>query len=358
MRYSNGLRLVALTAALLACAETAWAQRGPKVLLVYDMEGTSALATPGGTNFGNPDYQATREALTEDVNAAIRGLLRGGAREVVITDGHGSGNPEPDYDTTRLPQGARFEIRDAPYDAYIDVVDGSFDAVVTIAFHARAGTPGFISHTYFGHVKWGVADFEMNEAMIVAASAARFGVPLILVTGDDVLQQQVAAFSPRTEYVVVKTAQDRAHATPRARDEVSRDIEAAAERAMRGARNIPAWRPAAMRGSFESRFGYSLPEHAALAINYPGARVVDDRTIGLTAPSFLDAYLAFRALALFTAPVVPRMVYQAVPEVEGGPQVIQRARERLGGRLTTSFTPAGAQIDITPTTYRSRHGYR
>ena len=358
MRFRNSARLVTLTAALLSCAATARAQRGPKVLIIYDMEGTSSMGRPGGTSFGNPDYQGTREALTEDVNAAIRGLLRGGAREVVITDGHGSGNPEPDYDTARLPHGARFEIRETPYDAYIDVVDGSFDAVVAVAFHARAGSPGFISHTYFGHVKWAVADFEMNEAMIVAASAARFGVPLVLVTGDDVLQQQVAAFSPRTEYVVVKTAQDRTHATPRPREEVSRDIEAAAERALRAARNIPPWRPAAMRGAFESRFGYSLPEQAALAINYPGARVVDDRTVAVSAPGFLDAYLAFRALALFTSQVVPRMLYQAMPDVEGGPQAIQRARERLGPRLAASFTPAGTQIDIVPTTYRSAHGYR
>ena len=358
MRSPNSARLLALTAALLACAHAAWAQRGPKVLVVYDMEGTSSLAAPGGQNFGNPDYQATREALTEDVNAAVRGLLRAGAREVVITDGHGSGNPEPDYDVSRLPQGARFEIRDTPYDAYIDVVDGSFDAVVTVAFHARAGTPGFISHTYFGHVKWAVADFEMNEAMIVAASAARFGVPLILVTGDDVLRQQVAAFSPRTEYVVVKTAQDRTHATPRPRDDVSRDIEAAAERALRAARSIPPWRPAAMRGTFENRFGYSLPDMTALAVNYPGARAVDDRTVAVSARSFLDAYLAYRALALFTSQVMPRMIYQALPGVEGGQEAIRRAREQLGPRLAASFTPSGAGIDITPVTARSGHGYR
>jgi D-aminopeptidase len=32
-------------------------------------------------------------------------------------------------------------------------------------------------------------------------------VPLILVTGDDVMEKEVEAFSPATEYVVVKTAE-------------------------------------------------------------------------------------------------------------------------------------------------------
>ena len=353
-----GVRSLVILAAAVLCSAAAQAQRGPKVLVIYDMEGTSQVTTPGGVSFGNPEYPAARAALTEDVNAAIRGLLRGGAREVVITDGHGSGNPEPDYDVSTLPAGARFEIREAPYDAYIDVVDGTFDAVVAIAMHARAGSPGFISHTYFGHTKWAVGDLELNESMIVAASAARFGVPLVLVTGDDVLRQQVAGFSPRTEYVVVKTAQGRTLAVARGREDVSRDIEAAAERAIRDLRNVPAWRPPELRGHVENRFGYALTEHAALAVNFPGARAVDDRTVAVTTTSFLDAYLTFRALALFTAPVRTRLLFEALPQVEGGRDAVQRAQQQLGARLAPSFAPAGAGPDITPFTARARHGYR
>lgn len=331
------------------------AQYGPKVLVIYDMEGVSQIVTPAGCSFGTPDYPAGRAALTEDVNAAIRGLLRGGAREVVITDGHGSGNPEPDYDLSLLPVGARFEIRDAPYDAYIDVVDSTFDAVVAIAMHARANSPGFISHTYFGHTTWTAGGLEMNESMIVAASAARFGVPLILVTGDDVLQTQVAGFSPQTRYVVVKTAESRTRAVARPRADVSREIEAAAEQALRNLMQIPAWRPSELQGGFENVFGYNLSAHAALAANYPGARVVHDRAVAVDASSFLEGYLAFRALALFTSPARTLLVFRALPEVDGGREALLAAGRAID--LAPSFVPSSEAPDITPFTYRTRHGY-
>ncbi len=331
------------------------AQQGPKILVIYDMEGASQIVTPADCSFSTPGYPTGRAALTEDVNAAIRGLMRGGAREVVITDGHGSGNPEPDYDLSTLPPGARFEIRDTPYDAYIDVIDSTFDAVVAIAMHARANTPGFISHTYFGHTTWNAGGLDMNESMLVAASAARFGVPLILVTGDDVLGGQVAAFSPRTRYVVVKTAEGRTRAVARPRAEVSRDVEAAAADAVRNLARIPAWRPSQLQGRFENVFGYNLSAHAALAVNYPGARVVNDRAVAVDADGFLEAYLTFRALALYTSSARTLLLFRALPDVEGGSAALRAAAQAVDVR--PSFEPAGAAPDITPFTYRARHGY-
>jgi len=355
MRTTIGRYARAALAAALSWATPVAAQGSPKVLVIYDMEGVSQIVTPADCSFGTPGYAAGREALTEDVNAAIRGLLRGGAGRIVVTDGHGSGNPAPDYDVTRLPNRARFEIRDAPYDAYIDVVDSTFDAVVAIAMHARANTPGFISHTYFGHTTWNAGGLDMNESMLVAASAARFGVPLILVTGDDVLGEQVAAFSPRTRYVVVKTAEGRTRAVARSRADVSRDIETAAEEAMRHLADIPAWRPPQLQGQFENVFGYNLSAYAALAADYPGARVVNDRAVAVETTGFLEAYLTFRALALFTSPARTLLVFRALPAVEGGTAALQAAARTVG--LQPTFVPAGPAPDITPFTYRTTFGY-
>jgi D-amino peptidase len=355
MRTRIGMGAGVALALAVGWAAPARAQHGPKVLVIYDMEGVSQIVSPADCSFGTPGYPAGRDALTEDVNAAIRGLLRGGAREIVITDGHGSGNPEPDYDRSQLPTGARFEIRDAPYDAYIDVVDSTFDAVVAIAMHARANTPGFISHTYFGHTTWNAGGLDMNESMLVAASAARFGVPLILVTGDDVLREQVAAFSPRTRYVTVKTAESRNRAVARPPADVARDIEAAAADAIRNLAGIPAWRPTQLRGQFENVFGYNLSAHAALAANYPGARVVNDRAVAVETDGFLDAYLTFRALALFTSSARTLLLFRALPNVAGGAAALEAAAQEAG--VSPSFVPAGDAPDITPFTYRTRHGY-
>jgi D-amino peptidase len=324
-----------------------------KVLLIYDMEGITDALQPSDVSSGSPTYEATRASLVEDVNAAIRGLKAAGATEIVLADGHGSGSPNPDYILDRMPEGARHEIRDAPYDPYIDVIDDSFTALVAIAMHSKAAGGGFLAHTYNGHTRWNMGGHDMNESMLVAASAARFGVPLILVTGDDVLEREVEAFSPATEYVVVKTAESVERAVARARADVSNDIEAAAERALRNVANIPPW-TGSLPARFDNEYGYILPAYAAVAIGFPNATEVNDKTVRVPASNFLEAYLAFRALAGFTGVAGQRMLVEGVREQEGGPEMLRNARGRFPSRTERSFEPTGTTL---PRGY-GPHGYR
>jgi D-amino peptidase len=354
----NGLRacvaLVAAVGPFVACA-TADSQTpaGVKVLVLYDMEGITDAVQPSDVSFGSPTYEATRASLVEDVNAAIRGLLAAGATDIVVTDGHGSGSPNPDYILDRMPDGARHEIRDVPYDPYIEVIDESFSAMVAIAMHSKAAGGGFLAHTYNGHTRWTMGGHDMNESMLVAASAARFGVPLILVTGDDVLEKEVEAFSPATEYVVVKTAESVERAVARSRAEVSAEIEAAAKRGLENVRNIPAW-TGNLPSRFDNEYGYILPEQAAIAIGFPNATVVDNKTVRVPAASFLEAYLAFRALAGFTGLAAQRILVQGVREQPGGPELLERARAGLPSRGERTFKPTGTTL---PRSF-GNHGYR
>jgi D-aminopeptidase len=297
---------------------------GPRVLLVYDMEGVTAAAAPRDVQMGGPNYPATRESLTEDVNAAIRGLIKAGAAEVVLTDGHGSGNPEPDYLEGHMPRGARLERRDGPCDPFLDVIDRRFAAVVAVGMHGRGGGRGFLPHTFLGHTRWTMAGHELNESLILAASAARFGVPLILVTGDDVLKQELAPELPAAEYVVVKRAlsADQAEARP-----------------------------------FENEFGYLFPEMASLAVNFPAARGVNDKTIALRTQDFREAYLAFRALVFFTPEVRPRLQLDNVRKVEGGPEALMRAQALWPTRDKRTFEPTAGAIDLRRSVF-GPHGAR
>jgi D-amino peptidase len=340
-------------AAVLVSAGLIAQPRQVKVLLLYDMEGISAAVKPSDVNFGSPSYPPTREALTEDVNAAIRGLQKAGATEIVLTDGHGSGNPDPDYLLDKMPKGARFDLRDVPYDPYIEAMDKSFDAMVAVAMHGRAGGKAFLAHTYNGHTRWVMAGHDMNESMLVAASAARFDIPLILVTGDDVLRDEIKAFSPETEYVVVKKALSVSEAEARPRADVSADIEAAAERALRNRGKIKPWRPAEITREFDNHYGYILPEQAAIAVNFPGAVVVDNKTVNVRARSFFEAYLAFRGLAAFTGYATSRMALTAVRQMDGGADLIRKAQEQLPSREQRTFKPTGTTIARG----YGRHGY-
>jgi D-amino peptidase len=332
-------------------------QDGLKVVIIYDMEGLIPVQTSRDCSFGSPTYAASRESLTQEVNAAIRGLLAGGATEIVITDGHGSGNPEPDYDLSQLPEGARFEIRDNPYDAYIDVFDEDTDAVVAIGMHAGAGTPGVISHTYYGHTRWVINGEPINESALVAASAARFGAPLILVAGDDVLRDQVEAFNPATRFALTKTAISRSQAEARPTEDVLADIEAKAQDAIQALAEIPAWTPELVNGTLTNQFSYTRTDHATLAVEFPGAVAVNDRTIALEFQSWLDSYLAYRALANFTSLAPMRGMFDAMREVDGGMDTYRRIQERLAGQMVIGFEPTGDDIDMSGSP-RGKHGYK
>ena len=89
-------------------------------------------------------------------------------------------------------------------------------------------------------------------------------------------------------------------AESRPRVEVSRDIEAAAEPALRNMKDIRLRKPAEIAKPFENQFSYVLPEQAAVASMFPHAEPVNNKTVKVVAPHFIDAYLAFRALAAFT----------------------------------------------------------
>jgi D-amino peptidase len=211
-------------------------QAGPKVLLLYDMEGVTGATNVRHTNFGDhPEYAVGRRSLTDDVNAAIAGLKAAGAGEIVVVDGHGSGNAqEPDVYEAELLAPAKMISRDRGFDIYMDSVDASFDAVVAIGMHAGAGNPsGFLSHTYsIPNVAYTVNGIPFNESMILAMGAARFGVPLIMLSGDDALEKEVRRFLPWVEYAMVKHAKGRSAAESLPREEASRRIEAAARKAL------------------------------------------------------------------------------------------------------------------------------
>src|SRR5215470_13283944 len=184
----------------------------PKILIIYDMEGVSCVTHYEMLWVERPEeYAKGREFLTFDVNAAVRGLFAGGAGSVWIQDGHGSGNSkEPDLLVEKMDPRAKFDFRDRDFDPYNTGLDGSIDAIVCIAMHARANTQGFMAHTVTDRISYKINGIEFTETHIVALSAARWGIPVIMVSGDQVLGEELQADFPELEYAQVKLAKSRA----------------------------------------------------------------------------------------------------------------------------------------------------
>ena len=87
-------------------------------------------------------------------------------------------------------------------------LDASFDAVFFVSYHGSMSTASPLSHTYNPRA---IAEVRLNgtvvgESGINALVALGHGVPIVLVTGDDVTAAEARAICPATHTAVVKTA--------------------------------------------------------------------------------------------------------------------------------------------------------
>ena len=211
---------------------TIGASDGLRILVLHDMEGLAGQDDWRSFSFAEPQYPHGQEMLAADVNAVIEGLFAGGASEVHVVDGHGSGNPDPDIRADLLDPRATQILRNAPFDAYFDLPENSrYDAVAVVGMHAKTGSGGFASHTWTLGMDLILNGASITETELVALSWGRFGVPVIFGSGDDRLAADLQTM-PWIEFVTVKTATSASSVELRPVEEAHAEMTAAARRSV------------------------------------------------------------------------------------------------------------------------------
>ncbi|MEU3327506.1 M55 family metallopeptidase [Streptomyces albus] len=258
-----------------------------KVYISADMEGVTGLVGADDVQMGGRDYDRGRVMMTEDVNAAVRGALAGGAGEVVVNDTHSTMRNllvESLHPAASLVRG-----KPKPMGMLQDL-DGSFDAVVCVGYHARAGALGVLSHSFMGHEiedMWlgGVGDEPgdaraMGEIGFACATATAIGVPVVALTGCDVACKEIEEWDPRVRAVPVKYARDRFAARLRPAEEARAAIEAAVADGVREAAT-PAVRPRLVPDTGEQVLAvrWQSASVAQQLEGIPGVSRLDDRTV-------------------------------------------------------------------------------
>ncbi len=262
-----------------------------RILLYYDMEGISGQKILRSIDFGNEAYFPAQEWLTNDVNAVVDGLFAGGADSVEVVDAHGSFNPEPDILLDKMDSRAAMLYRDEQFGPYVDLLEeGQYDAIVALCMHSRTGGGGFGSHTVNLGTDWILNDMSINESELLAYSWGRAGVPLILVTGDDKLGEQLSWMN-WLEYVTVKVAKGQDDAELRPFEEVHEEMRAAAERAVR---NIPGSSAVKLSEPIKAQLRVVKPADLSALEGLPGIDY-QDQTVTFQAANFQEAYDGIRA---------------------------------------------------------------
>ena len=188
----NWLELVILIA-LFTCINPITAQI--KIYVNTDLEGISGVYKFEQTRQKDTplNIQAC-EYFMGDVNAVVRGLRDGGATEVVILDGHGSLAVIPHL----MEPGATYITgRPRPGAGNLTELDSTFDGMVCVGFHSMMGTAnGILNHTQssLSENKYWYNGVESGELAQNAAIAGYYGVPVIMVSGDEATCSEARKF--------------------------------------------------------------------------------------------------------------------------------------------------------------------
>jgi D-amino peptidase len=202
-RMKKVFYLVALIVLLGSFTATVYAKQ-LKVFISVDMEGITGVVHWEETSQKGDDYKYFRRIMTKETNYAIEGALAAGATEIVVRDSHGSArNILPDL----LHPKAKL-LRDwsgGPM-SMMEGLDGTFDAVVFIGYHAKPGTAdAVLEHTMSGNVlDVSINGVSMPEAGINGLIAGNFNVPVVFLSGDNRICRQAEKLFGDIETVEVK----------------------------------------------------------------------------------------------------------------------------------------------------------
>lgn len=287
---------LAIVAALLLSVPSA-AQPGKKVFVSADMEGISGIAAPDQLSAAGAEYGRSRKMMADDVNAAIRGARAGGATTIVVNDSHGSMR---NLRLEDLDPAARLISHSFKRSGMMEGLDESFDAVIFVGYHAKAGHPaGLFAHTGSGVVRdVRVNGTSMGEGGLNTTVAAWYGVPVVLVTGDDVAVRQVAEIATAARTVAVKRAINPRAVELRPFREVHAEIERAAREGVSAAKKPAPSRAASYRVEVQFQ-DVAIPE---VAQNLPGMERPAPDTIAFTQDSMPKAYTLIRLLYRYINP--------------------------------------------------------
>ncbi len=265
-----------------------------KLLIASDMEGVTGVVNWDQVNPVHFEYARFRKLMTEDINAAARGAFESGADEIIVVDGHHDGANilvEELDPRLRLISGSPAPL------SMMQGMDESVDGVLFVGYHARHGSPNAIlDHTWSSS---SVANMWINgiltgEYGLNAAVAGHFGVPVIMVSGDQTACAQVVELLGDLETAVVKQAVGRFAAECLSPQMAQEAIYMATARAVSRLEQGEPPDPFVVDTPVQLRIEFFKSEQAERACLIPGARR-DGTRVSFNAAEMLTTYNLFRA---------------------------------------------------------------
>ena len=273
----------------LACVGAAQTEKPQKVYMITDMEGVDGIydSELQVEPFQSPRWEESRKLLTGEVNAAVEGLLAGGAIDVVVWDGHDSGRSLSVLD---IHPKARL-LTGRPISRTLEL-DPSYCAVVFIGQHAMAGAEkGILSHSYDSH---GVQNMWVNgkptgEIGGRVLLAGAMNIPVIMLSGDTAACKELHDLVAEAECAEVKSGVSRTAGYMLSHPAACALIREKAQRAMQ---RLAEFKPYKIQGPVELRVELTTAAGRVYEAR-EGVERVNERTWAFRGKDIMDAWLKY-----------------------------------------------------------------
>jgi len=262
------------------------------VFMITDMEGVSGIFDSDlqCIPLKSPRWEESHKLLTGEVNAAVDGLLAGGATAVTVWDGHDSGQSLSVLD---IHPRARL-LLGRPVAMTLEI-DSSYSAVVFIGQHAMAGARnGILSHSFDSE---GIQNIWVNgkpvgEIGTRVMLAGYYGVPVIMLSGDTAACAEIHGLIPQAECAEVKSGVSRTAGYMLPHQAACNLIRQKAQRAMD---RLAEFQPYRVSGPVEVKVEFTTrgerPIHPS-----PGVQRLDERDWIFRGKDFVDAWLKYASM--------------------------------------------------------------
>lgn len=288
-RLAAAMLALALSAALPAQEDAATEDTAPddglKLYISADMEGVAGAVTGEQLGPDGFEYARFREFMTAEVNACIDAAREAGVTEILVSDSHGNGQ---NLLIEKLPDDVMV-VRSWPRElGMMHGIDESFDAVIFLGYHSSTdNSRGVRAHTMSSANVTGlrINGRSMSEGSMNAAIAGDFGVPVIMVSGDDVAVAETQVIVGDMEGAVVKWAQGFHSArtlTPAAAREVI------AERTKAALERIADFEPYVLDGPLEVDLSLKHYRPVELLAYLPNVERINSHTVRYIAEDMSD----------------------------------------------------------------------
>lgn len=256
-----------------------------KIYVMVDIEGISGVYCREQVLPSESRFTEGRKFLTEDINACVAGLRDAGVDYIVVHDCHGGSYSLNWADV--CPEADGYVCGAIGSRRYVDLQD--FDGVILLGYHAMAGTAeAVLEHTYSSK---SVQNMYLNgvavgETTVDAAIAGEYGVPVIMVSGDDKVCAEAQKLLPGVVTAQVKKGLSCFGAQLLPPQKAHQLIH---DKAMEAVKKLPERKPFVVSAPVECRI--EMVERTVLpnTLAKPYIRLLDGRIFELTADSVEQA---------------------------------------------------------------------